>query len=137
MADAQPLVDVLVVQLEGQHLARGEQLERLDGQLDGPGRELVVARRRAARDERPPRAHDALQPQGLRRCVRGRRPLGIHHELHDARAVAQVDEDQPAVIAAPADPARERELPARVLDARLSAQHVPVGAHWSRTLRST
>ena len=53
VADAQPFVDVLVVELEGQHLARGEQLERLDRELDGARRELVVARRLAARDELP------------------------------------------------------------------------------------
>ena len=57
--------------------------------------------------------------------VRLGRALGVHHELHDARAVAQVDEDEAAVIAPPADPARERQLAARVLRARLTAQHVP------------
>ncbi len=73
----------------------------------------------------------------MRRGVRLGRVLGVHHELHDARAVAQVDEHEPAVIAPPADPARERQLASRVLRARLTAQHVPVGAHASRTLRST
>jgi hypothetical protein len=41
------------------------------------------------------------------------------------------------VIAPPADPARERQLASRVLQARLTAQHVPIGAHSPRTLRST
>ena len=109
----------------------------VDRELDGARRQLVVARRLAARDELPARAHDAFQPQRLRRGVRLGRALGIHHELHDAGAVAQVDEDEAAVIAPPADPARERQLAAGVLRARLAAQHVPIGAHSARTLRST
>ena len=109
----------------------------LDGELDVAGRQLVVARRLAARDELPARAHDALEPQRLRGGVRLGRALGVDHELHDARAVAQVDEDEVAVVAPPADPARERQLAAGVLRARLPAQHVPIGAHCPRTLRST
>ena len=66
-----------------------------------------------------------------------RRALRIHHELHDARAIAQVDEDEAAVVAPTSDPARQRQLAAGVLGARLTAQHVPIGAHAFRTLRST
>ena len=39
--------------------------------------------------------------------------------------------------AAPADPPRERQVTARVIVTRLPAQHVPVGTHAFRTLRST
>ena len=91
----------------------------------------VVAGRLAARDQLAARAHDALEPQRVRHGVRLGRVLGVHHELHDARAVAQVDEDEPAVIAPPTDPARQRQHASRVLRARLTAQHVPVGAHAS------
>ena len=137
MADAQRLVDAFVVELERQHLAGREQLELGDGELDVAGGQLVVARGLAARDQLPARAHDALEPQRMRHgvCLRG--ALGVDHELHDARAVAQVDEHEPAVIAPPTDPARERQLSSRVLRARLAAQHVPVAAHAFRTLRST
>src|SRR4029077_3474529 len=66
VADAQCLVDPLFVELEGQHLAGGQQLELVDDQLDVSRLQLRVARRLAARDELAARAHDALEPQGPR-----------------------------------------------------------------------
>src|SRR5207247_793283 len=36
-------------------------------------------------------------------------PLGVDHELADAGAIAQVDEDEAAVVAARVDPAGERD----------------------------
>ena len=38
------------------------------------------------------------------------RGLRVHDELHEPRAVAQVDEDEPAVVAAAVDPARDADL---------------------------
>ena len=45
--------------------------------------------------------------------VRLGRGLGMEHELHDPGAVAQVDEDQPAVIAAAVHPAGDARLACR------------------------
>ena len=49
------------------------------------------------------------------RLVRRRRGLGMEHELHDPGAVAQVDEDQAAVVAAAVHPAGDTRacVPAR------------------------
>jgi hypothetical protein len=43
--------------------------------------------------------------------------LRIQDELADARFIAKVDEDKPAVIAAPSRPAGERDRPPDVLAA--------------------
>ena len=50
--------------------------------------------------------------------------LRVDHELGDPRAVAEVDEDEPAVVAPARDPAGERQRPADVLGARLAAHEV-------------
>jgi hypothetical protein len=47
--------------------------------------------------------------------VRVRRALGVDHELHRARSVSQVDEDQPAVVAAAVHPPRNARLCAGAL----------------------
>jgi hypothetical protein len=50
--------------------------------------------------------------------------LRVDHELQDAALVAQVDEDQPAVVAAARDPAGERDGAALVLRAQRAAVDV-------------
>ena len=52
------------------------------------------------------------------------RPLGVDHELADAGAIAQVDEDESAVIAARVRPARERQLLADRVGAHFAAHEV-------------
>ena len=56
----------------------------------------------------------------MRGRVRVGRGLGVEHELHESRAVAQVDEDQPAVVAAAVHPAGDARL--RCRPARRSAR---------------
>ena len=51
----------------------------------------------------------------------------MEHELHDPRAVAQVDEDQATVVAAAMDPARDARVRARPLGGELAAPRVAVG----------
>src|SRR5262249_2660155 len=53
----------------------------------------------------------------------------VEDDLHDAGPVAQVDEDDPAVVAPRRDPAHERQAPPDVGGARRSAVYVspPVG----------
>ena len=64
-----------------------------------------------------PRAHDALDGEHVLRA----QPLGlgehlglirIEHDLQQALAIAQVDENHAAVIAAPVHPAGHRDRPA-------------------------
>ena len=113
VAHADVLVDALVVELERQRRRAREDLQlgrlqldlaRRDRRVDGVGRAL---------DDRAARADHELVAQLVRRLGRGRRGVRVDHDLDDAALVAQVDEDEPAEIAPPRDPARERDLAAR------------------------
>ena len=46
--------------------------------------------------------------------------LLVDDHLGDAGAVAQIEEDEPAVVAAAVDPAHENDILARVFGAKLS-----------------
>ena len=70
------------------------------------------------------RAEDVLGPQPLGERVRGGRRLGVEDELHDPGAVAQVDEDQPAVVAAPVHPARDARRRARPRGVQLTGRNL-------------
>ena len=90
-------------------------------------RGLIVPRSR--RDQLAGRAEDVLGPQPLGERERLRRRLGVEDELQDAAAVAQVDEDQAAVVAAAVHPARDAHL---VADARARRARRPRrrGTRW-------
>ena len=62
----------------------------------------------------------------MRELVRLRRSLRVEHELDDARAVPQVDEDQAAVIATAVHPAGDPGLCPRPLGGQLTAPRVAV-----------
>ena len=81
-----------------------------------------------ARDERALGAEDELVADLVRELGRLGRELRVDHELRDPGAVAEVDEDEPAVVAAARRPAREGQLLADELLAGLAA-HVgtPLG----------
>ena len=53
--------------------------------------------------------------------MRGGVMRGIQHELHDSVAVAKIDEDEAAVIAARLDPSPQRDLAANVGGANRAA----------------
>ena len=55
-----------------------------------------------------------------------RRRVGVKHELHDPRPIAQVDEDQTPVVAAPMHPARDPRQRIRALTGHLAAPGVAV-----------
>ena len=91
-----------------------EQLEPVDGSSTSPvGRAgLRVASRARARAR--PRARTTLSSR--RPCASAWASggvLGVDHELHEAAAVAQVDEDEPAVVAAPPRPSPRASARAR------------------------
>ena len=125
IAQAQRLVDVLLVELERQRRRAGDDRQLVDGELDVTGRHLRVDRLGGARDELPARLEDELVADLS--CERGRlgRSLRIDHELRDARSVAQVDEHEPAVVATAGRPAGECHRPPGMLEPRLAAHHVP------------
>ena len=58
---------------------------------------------------------------------RGRRVLRVDHELDLAGVVAEVDEDEPAVVAARVGPAGNRDAPAGVVGPQLTAHRVAPG----------
>ncbi len=65
------------------------------------------------------------------------RRVGVEHELDDPGAVAQVDEDQPAVVAAAVDPAGDARLRAGPLGGQLAAPAVPVGVRARSALHAS
>ena len=67
----------------------------------------------ARRTTVPATRHDVLGAQLVRPRVRLGRGLGVEDELQQAGAVAQVDEDQAAVVAAAVHPAGHADLVAR------------------------
>ena len=83
----------VVVELEGQHLAAGEDLELSTRISTAPVARFGLIRSVGAR--RPCRGADAeLVAQRLGDLVRVGRVGRVDDELHDAGAVAQVDEDR-------------------------------------------
>jgi hypothetical protein len=55
--------------------------------------------------------------------------IGLDHALGDAVMVAQVDEDQPAMVAAPVDPARQADGLPDIGLAKLAAGVGAIGVH--------
>src|SRR5262249_56956995 len=75
------------------------------------------------------RAHDELRPDRVSGLRGRRRPLGVDDELHDAGVVAQVDEDQAAVVATTRDPAGDRDSAADVVRPELAAVEITPPVH--------
>ena len=124
VADPERLVDAFLVELERERSRAREDLEPVDLDLDLARRQVRVHGVGRAPDDLTLGLQDELVSNLVRRphCVRS--PLGIDHELADARLVAQVDEDETAVVAPAGRPARERHAPPDVLGAHLAAAQV-------------
>ena len=129
VAQTQRLVDVLLVELERQRRRAADDLELLDLELDLARRHVRVDGLRAPRDERSLGTEHELVPDLVRELGRLGRELRVDHELRDPAAVAQVDEDQAAVVAAACDPAGEDELLADELLRRLAGHVCAPGGH--------
>ena len=125
VAQAQRLVDVLLVELERQRRRAGDDRERVDLQLDLARRHAVGLTVSGARATTSPSAWstNSLRISFASSAASGR-TLGVDHELRDPGAVAQVDEDEAAVVAAARGPARERLARADVLGAQLPAHEI-------------
>ena len=106
VADAERLVDALLVELERQRRRAREDLELLGLDLDLAGRHRRVDRLGRARARPRPRAWitNSLRSACATSAACGR-VLGVDHDLEQALLVAEVDEDEPAVVAAGRDPA--------------------------------
>ena len=136
VAQAERLVDALLVELEGQRRAGREDLEAVDLQLYLAGRDPRVDVLGCARDDLALGAQDELVPDlmGGRGCLG--RALRVDHELADAGRVAQVDEHEPAVVAPPRDPPRQRVPLPHVLLAQLARARVAPAHHLSLSTSS-
>ena len=125
VAQAQVLVDVLLVELERERRRAVQDLERRDLELDLAGRQVRVDRVGGARRDLALGAqHELVADLVGDRCRLGR-VLRVDDELADPGVVAQVDEDEPAVVAARVRPAGERRRACRPnrIAARRSSGH--------------
>ena len=130
--------------LEGGRVALVEDRHLDDLHFDFARRQARVLVR-PARDDDAADADDPLAPERLRLVVRLLRQIaeplavGIEHELGDPLAVAEVDEDAPAVIPVARDPPKEDDLFAFVGCAERAAvvgtfQLVDEPGHWEPLL---
>ena len=119
VAQAHFLADLLV-ELERQGLGAVEELDALRDELDLAGGEVRVHGAGGPLAHRAGTAHHVLvaQPLGFREHL-GR--VRVEDDLQQPLAVAQVDEDHPAVVAPAVHPAGDRDLAAELLLVDLSA----------------
>jgi hypothetical protein len=124
VAVAQRLVDVLLVELEGERRGAGDELELVDLDFDLARREVRVHSLRSSRDDLSGGTKDELVANLV--CpLRGlRAALGVDHELDDPGLVAEVDEDQPAVVPAARGPPGDPDRPADVIPAKLTRAEI-------------
>ena len=111
---------VVLVDLERRRLGVGEQLELGGDELHLAGRELGLTALSSRRTSSPLAVITSSRAQPPGRRVRLGRLLGPEDELEQPGAVAQVDEDQPAVVAAAVHPAGDAHLLAHVVRAQLA-----------------
>ena len=129
--ESQKLVDVtLLVDVERGSLRLVQDGHTFDGDLDLAGGEVRVDRLVGALRHAARHLHDPFASHLSREVVRLRVQVGIEDDLHYAGAVAQVDENQVAVVPSPVNPSRQRNLLSLVVSSQLSAvdrlEHVPL-----------
>ena len=129
MAQAQRLVDLrVVVERERRRLGPRRARSSLgDRQLDLARAQLRVHRALLAADDLAGDADHVLGAHPLGERVRLRRFLRVEDDLQDARAVAQVDEHQAAVVAAAVHPAGHAHVLADARGVQLAGPCVAVG----------
>ena len=128
IAKSEGLVDVLLVELEGERGRARHDPERRDLDLDGSGREVGIDRVGGAGRDLALRLEDELVADLLCELRGLRSVLRVDHELCDAAAVAQVDENEATVIASASDPSGKGGARSNVLLAKLAA-HLVSPAH--------
>ena len=143
MAQAQRLVDVgVLVDRERRRLGVGQELEVGHVELDLARGQPRVDVGLVAAGDGALRGEHVLGAQTVGALVGLRRVLGVEHELQQPRPVAQVDEDQPAVVAPPVHPAGHAHLVAGPVGAQLASPGLAVqvrarGPQTGRSPRST
>ncbi len=104
---AHRLGEVLVVELERRRLRRVQDLDIVRQHLDLAGEQVRIVAALGAGPHESRHADHELVAQRLG-DREGRDPVRIEDDLHEALAVAQVDEDDAAVVAAAVHPAHQR-----------------------------
>src|SRR4051812_16377086 len=127
VAETQRLVDVLLVELEGQRRRGGDDLQGVDLELDLAGGDVRVDRLGRTRDDLSLRAEHELVPDRVAGLRGFGRALGVEHELADAGPVTEIDEDERAVVPTRIGPASQGESPADVLGPHLAAHQIAPG----------
>ena len=128
-AEPERLLHPLVVELERERIGPRDDLEVVDLELHLAGRDVRVHGVGSATDHFSLRTHHELRTDVVRRPRSLRRAFRIHDELDDARVIAQVDEDEPTVVATPRNPARERDPLADLFRSNVAGVEVPPGRH--------
>ena len=128
MAQAEDLVHASpLVERERRRFGVGQDLEARHRQLYFAGGDVRIDVLWLAPGDCPEGADHVLGAQGVCPLVRFGRVLGVEHELDDARAVAQVDEDQSAVIPPAVHPTGYAGVGVRAVRCQVPAPGVPVG----------
>ena len=135
VAQPQGLVDVLLVELERERLRARDHLKPVDLDLDLAGGDVRIHRLGGTAHDLTVSLEDELRADVVRGRRRVGRPLRIDDELDCAGVVAEVDEDEPAVVASPGDPAGDGDAAPGVLRAGLAAVEIAPGGH--PVIRST
>jgi hypothetical protein len=133
VAQPQQLVErAVVVDRERRRRRLRQRLGFDDLELDLAGGELRVDVALLAAHDAPARRDDVLGAQALGQRVRIRGGLGMEDELQEPGAVAQVDEDQAAVVTTAVHPAGHAHGRVDVARAQLAAPGVAVrvGPRW-------
>ena len=108
-----------------EHVGRGQDLDGVHGHLDGARGQLRVVVLLLPRHHLAAHRDHALEAkpgEGLEAW-----PVGVRDQLHDAAGVAQVDEQQAAVVALCRHPARQAVTPSDVGLGDLTGTDVSVG----------
>ena len=132
--EAQVFVADFLVEREGRHLGLVEHGQRVGDEFDFAGGQRGVGLAFQTRRDLAGDGDDILRAQPVRLPGDGGVFLGPEDDLRDAGAVAQVDEDDAAVVAARIDPAGEGNGLAHVGGAELVARVCTVAAHGRRGL---
>src|SRR4029079_7990002 len=124
MTEAQRLVDVLLVELEGQRRRGGDDLQGVDLKLDLAGGDVRVDRLGRAADDLSLRSEDELIPNRMPGRRSFGRALRVEHELADAGPVTEVVEHEPAMVSSRIGPAGEGQSLADVVGPHLAAHEI-------------
>ena len=115
---------ILLCDLEGNDLRLAKDLHLLGDDLDLAGRQLGVDRVWKPPDDLSGEPDDGLDAPVLEGSIE--LALWVDHHLGEPVAVAQIDENDPAMVAHAVDPARKADLDPDVLFTQLPAVVCPI-----------